>query len=295
MKKWKNFMAAALVFVMTAVLAFPATEVEAASAPKKAKITYLKSQSAGKVTVKYSKVKGAKYQIQVATNSKMSKGKKSYKTSAVSKTVSLKKGKKYWVRVRTYKKVGKKTKYSKWSAKKAVTVRKTGSVSSKHYHDYTIPVTEKRTVMKQVPFSQAKYQRGDNGEKGTSSYFRVEYGALTYNRMKGNYAVNGYYSDYNAPGTPAALYIFSNPNNEELEYLEKNNYMGWIEQKLSYRNICQKCGYIYGINEEPGTDACNYSWRSDLVVLETVEHKATPTTQTATVGKKCSCGKIRYN
>ena len=70
MKKWKNFMAAVLVFVMTAVLAFPATEVEAASAPKKAKITYLKSQSAGKVTVKYSKVKGAKYQIQVATNSK---------------------------------------------------------------------------------------------------------------------------------------------------------------------------------------------------------------------------------
>ncbi|EOS69462.1 hypothetical protein C818_02589, partial [Lachnospiraceae bacterium MD308] len=128
MKKWKNFMVTTLIIVMTAVLAFPATEVEAASAPKKTRITYLKSQSAGKVTVKYKKINGCKYQIQVATNSKMSKGKKSYKTSAVSKTVSLKKGKKYWVRVRTYKKVGKKTKYSKWSAKKAVTVRKTGSV-----------------------------------------------------------------------------------------------------------------------------------------------------------------------
>ena len=38
MKKWKNFMAAALVTVMTAVLAFPATEVEAASAPKKQRL-----------------------------------------------------------------------------------------------------------------------------------------------------------------------------------------------------------------------------------------------------------------
>ena len=116
MNKWKNFMAAAPIIVMTAVLAFPVTEVEAASAPKKTKITYLKSQSAGKVTVKYSKVKGAKYQIQVATNSKMSKGKKSYKASATSKTVSLKKGKKYWVRVRTYKKVGKKTKVRPYTA-----------------------------------------------------------------------------------------------------------------------------------------------------------------------------------
>ena len=161
MKKWKNFMAAALVIVMTAVLAFPATETEAASAPKKTKITFLKSQSAGKVTVTYKRINGCKYQIQVATNSRMSKGKKSYKTSAVSRTMSLKKEKKYWVRIRTYKKVGKKTKYSKWSAKKAVTVRKTDSVSSSHVHSYTIPVTEKRTVMKQVPFSQAKYQRGE--------------------------------------------------------------------------------------------------------------------------------------
>ncbi len=272
MKKWKNFMVTTLIIVMTAVLAFPATEVEAASAPKKTRITYLKSQSAGKVTVKYKKINGCKYQIQVATNSKMSKGKKSYKTSAVSKTVSLKKGKKYWVRVRTYKKVGKKTKYSKWSAKKAVTVRKTGSVSSKHYHNYSIPVTEKRTVMKQVPFSQAKYQRGEFN-KGTKDYYKIEYGELGYN-------------------------IVFDPNKSEadlLEYLTRTSAKGWIEKKLSYRNICQKCGYIYDINEEAGTDGCHYTWRNDLVVLETVEHKATPTTQTVTVGKKCSCGKIRYN
>ena len=292
MKKWKNFMAAALIIVMTAVLAFPATEVEAASAPKKTRITYLKSQSAGKVTVKYKKINGCKYQIQVATNSKMSKGKKSYKTSAVSKTVSLKKGKKYWVRVRTYKKVGKKTKYSKWSAKKAVTVRKTGSVSSKHYHDYTIPVTEKRTVMKQVPFSQAKYQRGEFN-KGTKDYYKIEYGALTYDRIKGSYAVNGYCYDYNASGTPAALYIFSNPNDEELEYLEKNNYIGWIEQKVTYGDVCFDCEKI--ITGETINHKCTGGWRNKSYVVETVVHKATPTTQTVTVGKKCSCGKIRYN
>lgn len=294
MKKWKNFMAAALVIVMTAVLAFPATETEAASAPKKTKITFLKSQSAGKVTVTYKRINGCKYQIQVATNSRMSKGKKSYKTSAVSRTMSLKKGKKYWVRIRTYKKVGKKTKYSKWSAKKAVTVRKTGSVSSGHVHSYTIPVTEKRTVMKQVPFSQAKYQLGKHNVN-TENYYRIEYGALTYNRIKGYYAVNGYYSDYNASGTPAALYIFSNPNNEELEYLEKNNYMGWVEVKYNIYDICQKCGYLYGKDEVPGTDGCKYSWRSSELVSEVIVHKATPTTQTVTVGKKCSCGKIRYN
>lgn len=109
------------------------------------------------------------------------------------------------------------------------------------------------------------------------------------------YAVNGYYSDYNASGTPAALYIFSNPNNEELEYLEKNNYMGWVEVKYNIYDICQKCGYLYGKDEVPGSDACKYSWRSSELVSEVIVHKATPTTQTVTVGKKCSCGKIRYN
>ena len=200
----------------------------------------------------------------------MSKGKKSYKTSAVSKTVSLKKGKKYWVRVRTYKKVGKKTKYSKWSAKKAVTVRKTGSVSSKHYHNYSIPVTEKRTVMKQVPFSQAKYQRGEFN-KGTKDYYKIEYGELGYN-------------------------IVFDPNKSEadlLEYLTRTSAKGWIEKKLTYEDICNDCGEI--ITGKTSIHKCTGGWHNSLIVVETVEHKATPTTQTVTVGKKCSCGKIRYN
>ncbi|EOS69450.1 hypothetical protein C818_02601, partial [Lachnospiraceae bacterium MD308] len=193
-----------------------------------------------------------------------------------------------------YKKVGKKTKYSKWSAKKAVTVRKTGSVSSGHVHSYTIPVTEKRTVMKQVPFSQAKYQRGDNGIKGTSSYFRVEYGALTYDSVPQNCAINGYFSRNSVPGTPGASYTFLEQTSKEdmMGFLEDE--IGWVELKYTGCQVCQKCGYVYSGDEE-NRDACNYSWRSDEIVVETVVHKATPTTQTVTVGKKCSCGKIRYN
>ncbi len=109
------------IFAACVILLMPMIKAEAASGLGRGKIKSLKSASVGKVTVKYKKVKGAEgYQIQFATNSRMTKGKKSCKTKALSKTVSLKSGKKYYVRVRAYKKFGKRTKYGKWSSKKSL-------------------------------------------------------------------------------------------------------------------------------------------------------------------------------
>ncbi|WP_294955217.1 hypothetical protein [uncultured Eubacterium sp.] len=70
--------------------------------------------------------------MKIATNSKFTKGVKSYtvsKNKTVSKKITKLKGKKkYYVRVRTYKTVkvnGKSTKiYSSWSKAKAVTTKK---------------------------------------------------------------------------------------------------------------------------------------------------------------------------
>ncbi len=115
-------MAFALFIVMTGIS--PGSEVNAASKPGKTKITYLKSTTPGTATVKYKKIKGAKYQIQFATNSKMTKGKKTFKTSSLKKKVTLKQGKKYYARVRTYKVSKKKKVYGKWSAVKSVTIKK---------------------------------------------------------------------------------------------------------------------------------------------------------------------------
>ena len=67
------------------------------------------------------------YQIQYATNSKFTKGKKSInitKPAAVSREITkLKSKQKYYVRIRTYKKVDKKTYYSKWSSAKSITTK----------------------------------------------------------------------------------------------------------------------------------------------------------------------------
>lgn len=68
------------------------------------------------------------YQIQIATNSKFTKGVKTYtvsKNSTISRKITKLTGKKkYYVRVRTYKKVGSTKYYSAWSAKKYVTTKK---------------------------------------------------------------------------------------------------------------------------------------------------------------------------
>lgn len=68
------------------------------------------------------------YQIQLATNSKFTKNKKTVNVKGYSKiskkVTSLKGGKKYWVRIRTYKKVESTTYYSPWSKTKTVTTKK---------------------------------------------------------------------------------------------------------------------------------------------------------------------------
>lgn len=77
-----------------------------------------------KQAAKMSKTRITGYQIQLATNSKFTKGKKLVTVkgyAATSKKIKkLKKKKKYFVRIRTYKKVGKITYYSGWSKAKSV-------------------------------------------------------------------------------------------------------------------------------------------------------------------------------
>lgn len=95
--------------------------------PAKVKITKAKNVKTKKLTVKWKKVSKAKgYQIQIATNKKFTKGKK---TKTLSKTTysfkKLKKNKYYYVRVRAYvydsnhKKV-----YGSWSTAKKVKIKK---------------------------------------------------------------------------------------------------------------------------------------------------------------------------
>ena len=95
--------------------------------PAKVKITKAKNVKTKKLTVKWKKTSKAKgYQIQIATNKKFTKGKK---TKTLSKTTysfkKLKKNKYYYVRVRAYvydsnhKKV-----YGSWSAVKKVKIKK---------------------------------------------------------------------------------------------------------------------------------------------------------------------------
>ena len=95
--------------------------------PAKVKITKAKNVKTKKLTVKWKKTSKAKgYQIQIATNKKFTKGKK---TKTLSKTTysfkKLKKNKYYYVRIRAYvydsnhKKV-----YGSWSAVKKVKIKK---------------------------------------------------------------------------------------------------------------------------------------------------------------------------
>jgi hypothetical protein len=100
-----------------------ATKIKAPKAAKKA-ITVKWNKMATKMAE--SRITG--YQIQLATNSKFTKNKKTVKVEGykkVSKKVTgLKGGKKYYVRVRTYMTVGDTTYYSKWSAKKSIKTKK---------------------------------------------------------------------------------------------------------------------------------------------------------------------------
>lgn len=100
----------------------PETAKPQSTKPAKTKIQKI---SAGKksITAQWKKVAGVSaYQVQIATNKKFSKNKKTFKVSKKSTKVKIKKlkaKKVYYVRVRSYKKVNGKKVYSKWS-----TVRK---------------------------------------------------------------------------------------------------------------------------------------------------------------------------
>ena len=94
------------------------------SKPKSAKIKKLKSAKKA-VSVQWKKVSGVKgYQIQVATDKKFKKNKKTVtvKKQKTTKTTikKLKAKKKYYVRIRTYKTVNGKKIYSSWSKVKTV-------------------------------------------------------------------------------------------------------------------------------------------------------------------------------
>lgn len=93
---------------------------------KKPATTKVKKVKAAKksLTIKWSKVKGASgYEIQVATDKKFKKNKKSIlvkkQKTTYAKIKKLKSKKKYYVRVRTYKVVGRKKVYSSWINGKA--------------------------------------------------------------------------------------------------------------------------------------------------------------------------------
>lgn len=100
----------------------PETAKPQSTTPAKTKVRKI---SAGKksITAQWKKVAGVSaYQVQIATNKKFSKNKKTFKVSKKSTKVKIKKlkaKKVYYVRVRSYKKVNGKKVYSKWS-----TVRK---------------------------------------------------------------------------------------------------------------------------------------------------------------------------
>ena len=100
----------------------PETAKPQSTTPAKTKVQKI---SVGKksITAQWKKVAGVSaYQVQIATNKKFSKNKKTFKVSKKSTKVKIKKlkaKKVYYVRVRSYKKVNGKKVYSKWS-----TVRK---------------------------------------------------------------------------------------------------------------------------------------------------------------------------
>ena len=80
-----------------------------------------------KVSWKKQKTQTTGYELQYATNSKFTSGKKVKitKNKTTSSTIkNLKAKKKYYVRIRTYKKVNGKTYYSSWSKSKSVKTKK---------------------------------------------------------------------------------------------------------------------------------------------------------------------------
>lgn len=100
-----------------------ATTTKKTSKPKKVKIKKVKGYKKA-LEVRYAKVSGAsRYQIQVATDKKFKKNKKTVtvkKSKTKVKINKLKKKKKYYVRVRAYKSVSGKKVYGAWSKVRTV-------------------------------------------------------------------------------------------------------------------------------------------------------------------------------
>ena len=94
---------------------------------KQPKIQKIKRTKKKQITVYWKKDKTVSgYQVQIATNKKMPKGKKTVKVSKDKTSCTIKKLKSkrtYYVRIRSYKKVDGKIYYSKWSAVKKVKVK----------------------------------------------------------------------------------------------------------------------------------------------------------------------------
>lgn len=105
----------------------PETAKPQSTTPAKTKVQKI---STGKksITVQWKKISNiSAYQVQIATNKKFTKNKKTFKVSKKSTKVkikNLKAKKKYYVRVRSYKTVNGKRNYSKWSAIKTVKTKK---------------------------------------------------------------------------------------------------------------------------------------------------------------------------
>ena len=102
----------------------PTTSAKAVAKPKSAKLKKVKSAKKA-ISVEWKKVRGVKgYQVQVATDKKFKKNKKTVniKRQKTTKTTvkKLKAKKKYYVRIRTYKIVNGKRDYSSWSKVKSV-------------------------------------------------------------------------------------------------------------------------------------------------------------------------------
>lgn len=101
----------------------PETAKPQSTTPAKTKVQKI---STGKksFTVQWKKISNiSAYQVQIATNKKFTKNKKTFKVSKKSTKVkikNLKAKKKYYVRVRSYKTINGKRNYSKWSAIKTV-------------------------------------------------------------------------------------------------------------------------------------------------------------------------------
>lgn len=108
----------------TQPIATPNATVKAVAKPKSAKIKKVKAAKKA-VSVEWKKVSGVKgYQVEVATDKKFKKNKKTatVKKQKITKVTvkKLKAKKKYYVRIRTYKTVKGKKVYSSWSKVKTV-------------------------------------------------------------------------------------------------------------------------------------------------------------------------------